>query len=336
MYKNLGGCMKEILVVGGAGYIGSHMCKLLHAAGCRPVVLDSLATGHRSAVRWGPLVQGNMADRDLLQSIFSVYDIAAVMHFAAFCYVGESVTDPGKYYWNNVAAPLVLLDAMKTAGIDCFIFSSSCAVYGEPQQIPITEEHPQNPISPYGRTKKMLEEILRDQHRAWGLRSTCLRYFNAAGADGDGEIGEDHRPETHLIPLVLQTALGQREKMEIYGDDFGTPDGTCIRDYIHIQDLARAHLLALEKMRAGWEGGAYNLGNGEGYSVRQVMEAARQVTGKKIPATVVKRRSGDPAVLVGSSRKAETDLGWKPQIPDLEEILRTAWNWHRDHPGGYG
>ena len=328
--------MTKVLTVGGAGYIGSHMCKYLAKRGYTPVVLDNLIYGHREAVKWGPFVEGSMADPNLLKKIFSEHDIAAVMHFAAFCYVGESVTEPAKYYQNNVAATLNLLQAMVEGKVNNFIFSSSCATYGEPIEIPMTEAHPRNPINPYGRTKLIVEQMLEDFNKAYALESTSLRYFNAAGADPDGELGEDHRPETHLIPLVLQTALGQRETINIFGDDYPTKDGTCIRDYIHIEDLAQAHLLALEKLLKGEHGDQYNLGNGDGHSVKQVIEVAREVSGTDIPAKVTDRRPGDPAVLISSSDKAFKQLGWKPQYPDLRTIIETAWQWHKNHPHGYG
>ena len=327
--------MKNVLVVGGAGYIGSHMCKCLANNGYNPIVLDNLVYGHRQAVKWGPFIEGSNGDSKLIRHVFSEYQIVAVMHFAAFCYVGESVTDPGKYYRNNVANTLNLLEVMVEKNINNFIFSSSCATYGGPDEIPITEQHPQNPINPYGRTKLMVEQILDDFKDAYGLESVCLRYFNAAGADPDGELGEDHEPETHLIPLVLQTALGQRAEMNIFGDDYPTRDGTCIRDYIHINDLAQAHFLALERILSGLPGGKYNLGNGSGCSVREVIEIARNVTGKSIPSKIVERRPGDPAELIGSSEKAIKELGWKPQFPNLDAIIETAWKWHRSHPEGY-
>ena len=327
--------MKNILVVGGAGYIGSHMAKYLSKKGYMPVVLDNLVLGHRRAVKYGPFFEGSMNDSSLLEKIFSEYPISAVMHFAAFCYVGESVEEPARYYQNNVANTLTLLEVMVEKKIGNFIFSSSCASYGEPVEIPMTEDHPQKPISPYGRTKLMVEQILDDFKEAYRLESVCLRYFNAAGADPGGELGEDHNPETHLIPLILKTALGQRPRVDIFGDDYPTPDGTCIRDYIHIEDLAQAHLLALERLLAGLPGGQYNLGNAEGYSVKQVIEIARRVTGKEIPTRVVERRSGDPAVLISSSQKAIKDLGWRPQFPDLETIVETAWTWHKNNPNGY-
>ena len=325
----------SILVVGGAGYIGSHMCKWLARNGYQPIVLDNLVCGHREAVKWGPFLEGSMDDKDLLNKIFKKYEIQAVMHFAAFCYVGESVDDPGKYYRNNVAATIDLIESMVENDILKFIFSSTCAVYGEPIEIPIKESHPQSPINPYGRSKLMVEQILDDFDNAYGLKSVSLRYFNAAGADPDGELGEDHRLETHLIPLVLQTALGKRDVINIFGDDYPTNDGTCIRDYIHICDLAQAHLLALELLLNGHQGGYYNLGNGDGYSVKQVIEVARKITGRPIPSKIIEKRPGDPAVLVGSSEKAANELGWKPQYPELHTIIETAWKWHKKHPDGY-
>ncbi len=325
----------RILVVGGAGYIGSHMCKYLVGNGYTPVVLDNLVYGHREAVRWGPFIEGSMENKVLLDKIFQEYEIAAVMHFAAFAYVGESATNPGKYYSNNVAATISLLEAMRDWHVSNFIFSSTCSTYGEPMEIPITEEHTQSPVNPYGRSKLMVEQILDDYQGAYGINSISLRYFNAAGADPDGEIGEDHDPETHLIPLVLQTALGKREKVSIFGDDYPTKDGTCVRDYIHINDLAQAHLLALEKLLNGTSGGKYNLGNGDGYSVKQVIDVARKVTGKNIPSEIAGRRLGDPAILIGSSEKAIRELGWKPQFGNIEEIIATAWEWHRSHPNGF-
>jgi UDP-glucose-4-epimerase GalE len=257
------------------------------------------------------------------------------MHFAASCYVNESVQNPGKYYRNNVAATIHLLQAMAADNISNLIFSSSCATYGEPQEIPITETHPQQPINPYGRTKLMIEQMLADMNAAHGLTYISLRYFNAAGADPGGEIGEDHQPETHLIPLVLQTALGQRDAVDVFGHDYPTVDGTCVRDYLHVNDIAQAHLLALEKLLDGHRGGAYNLGNGSGYSVKQVIETARLVTGREIPMKMGPRRAGDPGTLIASSQKARDELGWKPGFPDLEDIIRTAWQWHQSHPQGF-
>ncbi len=328
--------MKNILIVGGAGYIGSHMCKHLSRRGYEPIVLDNLVCGHRLAVKWGSFFKGSISDSNLVRSIFSDNPIAAVMHFAAFCYVGESVTEPAKYYENNVANTLSLLKIMVEQGIRNFIFSSSCSIYGEPVEMPIREDHPMAPISPYGRSKLMVEWILEDFRRAYGLESVSLRYFNAAGADLDGELGEDHDPETHLIPLVLQTALGRKSHIEIFGNDYPTKDGTCVRDYIHVEDLAEAHLLALERLLGGLPGGQYNLGNGEGYSVKEVIDTARRVTDKTIAAKVTQRRSGDPAVLISDSKRAMEELGWKPRLPALEPIIESAWHWHRRHPHGYG
>ncbi len=325
----------NILIVGGAGYIGSHMCKYLAKNGFTPVVFDNLIYGHRDAVQWGPLIEGTVADTPLLEKVLKEHRIEGVMHFAAFAYVGESVTDPAKYYRNNVTAPIALLDAMRRCGVERFIFSSSCATYGDPVHLPMTEEHPRQPINPYGRTKLMVEQILEDYGNAYGIRSVSLRYFNAAGADPEGELGEDHRPETHLIPLVLQTALGQRESISIFGDDYDTDDGTCVRDYIHVEDLAQAHLLALERLFKGEDGGVYNLGNGDGYSVKEVIETARRVTGKPVPVQIAPRRAGDPPILVGSSRKAREELGWQPRFAGLDTMIRTAWDWHRRHPDGY-
>ena len=327
---------RHILVVGGAGYIGSHMCKQLAQSGYTPVVLDNLSRGHRAAVQWGPLVTGEADDPKTLDRVFTSYPIEAVMHFAAFAYVGESVEHPDRYYRNNMAAALGLLEAMVRHKVMRFIFSSTCAIYGEPEAVPIPESHPQAPINPYGWTKKVVEQMLADFRTAYGLESVSLRYFNAAGADPDGEIGEDHDPETHLIPLVLQTALGQRQDIAIFGDDYPTPDGTCIRDYVHVNDLAAAHLTALERLLADQPGGQYNLGNGTGYSVREVIDTARSVTGREIPTRIVPRRPGDPARLIGAADKARRDLGWQPAYPDLTAIIETAWRWHSTHPSGYG
>lgn len=327
--------MKNILVIGGAGYIGSYMCKYLSKNGYNPIVLDNLVCGHRQAVRWGPFIEGSIEDSKLLRNIFSKYQIAAVMHFAAFCYVGESVAEPAKYYRNNVLNTVNLVEVMLESHVPNLIFSSSCAIYGEPVEIPITERHSQKPINPYGRTKLMVEQILKDLNSAYGIKYVSLRYFNAAGAEPDGELGEDHNPETHLIPLVLQTALGQRETINILGDDYPTIDGTCIRDYIHIDDLAQAHLLALESLLNGFSMREYNLGNGTGYSVKKVIEVARNITGKTIPSKIVDRRPGDPAVLISSSQKALKELGCKPNFSDLKTIIETAWTWHKSHPDGY-
>lgn len=328
--------MKKILVVGGAGYIGSYMCKVLSRNHYFPVVLDNLVTGHRQAAKWGDFFEGSMEDASLLEHLFSTYEISAVMHFAAFAYVGESVTAPAKYYRNNVANTLTLLEAMVNHGVRRFIFSSTCSTYGTPEQMPITEATPQKPINPYGRSKVMVEQILEDFGRAYGVQSVSLRYFNAAGDDPEAEVGEDHHPETHLIPLVLATALGQREYIEVFGDDYQTRDGSCIRDYIHIADLAQAHLLALERLENGEPGDVYNLGNGQGYSVLEVIEKAREITQKAIRVKMGPRRPGDPAHLVGSADKAVAELGWRQSYPDLDSIIETAWNWHRNNPNGYG
>jgi UDP-glucose-4-epimerase GalE len=319
---------ESVLIAGGAGYIGSHAAKLLHQRGYHPVVLDNLVYGHRWAARWGTFVEADLNDRETVREVLLAHRIRAVMHFAAYTYVGESVRDPAKYYRNNVANTLTLLETMAEVESEHFIFSSTCATYGEPLEIPITEDHPQSPINPYGRTKLVVEGMLRDFETAYGIRHTNLRYFNAAGADPDGEIGEDHDPETHLIPLVLEVALGQRPHIAVFGTDYPTPDGTCIRDYIHVTDLANAHVLALEHLLSGGESRSYNLGNGAGHSVRQVIDEARRITGSPIPVVEARRRWGDPAQLVGSAEKLRRDLGWKPEYADLDQILETAWRWH--------
>ncbi|MBD2101757.1 UDP-glucose 4-epimerase GalE [Leptolyngbya sp. FACHB-261] len=326
----------SILVTGGAGYIGSHAVLALQNAGYEVVILDNLVYGHRDLVETVlkvELVQGDTGDRALLDQLFQSRNFAAVMHFAAYTFVGESVTQPSKYYRNNVVGTLTLLEAMVQAGIKNFVFSSTCAIYGEPEQIPIPEDHPQNPISPYGRSKLMVEQILSDFDRAYGLRSVRFRYFNAAGADPQGRLGEDHEPETHLIPLVLMTALGQRESIAVFGDDYATRDGTCVRDYIHVTDLAQAHVQGLEYLLKGGSTEVFNLGNGLGFSVQEVIAVARAVTGAPIPATLAERRPGDPPMLVGSSGKAQRLLGWQPEYADLETILAHAWQWHQTRHG---
>ncbi len=327
--------MSVILVLGGAGYIGSHACKALAAAGHTPVVYDNLVFGHRWAVRWGPLEEGDLADRARLDEVFRRWKPDAVMHFAAFAFVGESVIDPGKYYRNNVAATLALLETMRDHGVNQLVFSSTCATYGVPDHSPIDEEHPQRPINPYGASKLMVERMLADFGAAHGLRSTTLRYFNAAGADAAGEIGEDHDPETHLIPLVLETALGLRPELVIYGEDYPTADGTCIRDYVHVDDLAQAHLLALDALATASPGvTCYNLGNGQGFSVKEVIASAERVTGRSVKVQVGPRRAGDPPSLVGSAEKIRRELGWTPRHADIDGIVGTAWRWlnrhHRD------
>ncbi len=323
--------MQTTLVVGGAGYIGSHMVKFLARAGHRVVVLDNLSTGHADAVRYGELVVGDMADTGLLDRLFQSHRFDAVMHFAAFSLVGESVSDPGKYYRNNVANTLNLLDAMVRHHVRHFVFSSTAATFGEPQADRIDESHPQNPINPYGRSKLMVEHILADYDRAYGLKSVCLRYFNAAGADPEGELGERHNPETHLIPLVLQAASGRRSHIHVFGTDYDTPDGSCLRDYIHVQDLCSAHLLALEWLQEQQQSQQFNLGNGDGYSVLEVITVAREVTGQEIPVLVGDRRAGDPARLIADARRAQNQLGWKPDYPDLPQMITDAWRWERSN-----
>lgn len=326
----------KILVTGGAGYIGSHAVLALKRAGYPVTVLDNLVYGHRDIVEnvlQVELIEGDTNDRPLLDSLFASHDFAAVMHFSAYAYVGESVTDPAKYYRNNVTGTLTLLEAMLAASVKKFVFSSTCATYGVPDKIPLTEDHPQNPINPYGETKLMVEKILRDFDSAYGLKSVSFRYFNAAGADPSGDLGEDHNPETHLIPLVLQTALGKREFISIYGTDYPTRDGTCIRDYIHVNDLASAHILGLEYLLNGGESDAFNLGNGSGFSVKEVIETAERVVGEEINKKVGDRRPGDPPALVGSSEKARTTLGWNPEYPEIKDIISHAWQWHQKRHG---
>ncbi|MEA5572177.1 UDP-glucose 4-epimerase GalE [Calothrix sp. UHCC 0171] len=321
-----------ILVTGGAGYIGSHTVLALQKAGYEVVILDNLVYGHRDLVEQVlqvELVVGDTNDRALLDQLFTSRQFAAVMHFSAYAYVGESVSDPAKYYRNNVIGTLTLLEAMEAASIKNFVFSSTCATYGVPTQVPIPEDHPQNPINPYGATKLMVERILSDFDVAYGLKSVRFRYFNAAGADPNGNLGEDHNPETHLIPLVLQTALGKRESVAVFGTDYPTPDGTCIRDYIHVSDLADAHVLGLEYLLKGGDSAVFNLGNGNGFSVREVIDTAKKVTGKEIKVIEGDRRLGDPPALIGSGDKARQILGWEPQYPDLENILTHAWSWHQ-------
>lgn len=319
---------KTVLVTGGAGYIGSHSCKALAQSGYTPVAYDNLVYGHSWAVRWGPIEEGDIADRARLDEVIARYRPVAIIHFAAYAYVGESVQDPGKYYSNNVAGSLKLLEAARDYGIDKFIFSSTCATYGVPRTVPIREDHPQRPINPYGASKLMIEQILRDFDYAHGLRSVSLRYFNAAGADPDGEIGEAHNPETHLIPLVLDAAAGTRPAIQVFGNDYDTPDGTCIRDYIHVSDLAIAHVLALRTLEGGAGTTAYNLGNGQGFSVREVIAATEAVTGLSVPVKIGPRRPGDPARLVGDAARAKAELGWQPRFVELNPILETAWRWH--------
>ena len=324
---------KSVLVTGGAGYIGSHACKALARAGYRPVVFDNISRGHREAVRWGPLVEGDIADRSRLAAALDEHQISAVMHFAAYAYVRESVSDPAKYYRNNLGGTLSLLEAMREAAVDKLVFSSTCATYGTPDGIPIRETAPQLPVNPYGETKLAIERALHWYGRAYGLRSVSLRYFNAAGADPDGEIGELHAPETHLVPLVLQTALGERSHIEVYGTDYPTSDGTAIRDYIHVQDLAEGHLRALEYLLTGGETAAVNLGTGTGHSVREVVRVAEAISGRGISCRDAPRRAGDPPVLVADPSLAAELLGWRAVVSDLETIVRTALEWHARKAG---
>ena len=325
----------HILVTGGAGYIGSHAVRVLSRAGHDVWVYDNLSQGHRSAVPAGRLIEGELADRQRLIATLSERRIEAVMHFAAFALVGESVSDPAKYYQNNVVASLSLLEAMRSAGVGKIVFSSTTATYGEAKRIPITEDEPQHPINPYGFAKLVIERALADYARAYGLAYAALRYFNAAGASPEGDLGEDHTPESHLIPIVLQVALGQRERITVFGDDYPTPDGTCIRDYIHVDDLANAHLKALERLEAG-RGLQLNLGTGRGQSVRQVIESCRRISGRPIAVEIGPRRPGDPPELVADSSRAQAALGWRPQYVELDAIVETAWRWHSTHPNGYG
>lgn len=319
----------RVLVVGGAGYIGSHMVKMLLAEGHHPITLDDLSSGYRDAVLGGDFVQGDVADTVLLDQVFSQYQPDAVMHFASFIQVGESVRHPDKYYQNNVCSTLNLLNTMGRHGIKYFIFSSTAAVFGEPTYVPIDEAHGRNPVNPYGRSKWMIEEILADYDVAYGLKSVCLRYFNAAGADPEGLLGERHDPETHLIPLILQALSGRRDGISVFGRDYDTPDGTCIRDYIHIVDLCAAHLLALSSLMQHNQSKRYNLGNGAGFSVQQIIDTAERVTGLKVKVTNGPRRAGDPARLVADATLAKTELGWQPQYQAVETIVSHAWQWEQ-------
>jgi UDP-glucose 4-epimerase len=321
--------MKKILITGGAGYIGSHAVRELHRCGYSTIVLDNLSRGHRELVKSGEFIQGDLTDAELLHKIFLRNSIDAVMHFAAYAYVGESVEHPAKYYRNNVCNTLQLLEHMVKAGVDKMVFSSTCATYGVAQQDIITEEHPQRPVNPYGHSKLMVEQVLRDFGLVYGLRWVVFRYFNAAGADPGGAIGEWHEPETHLLPLVLDTAAGRRDFVEIYGTDYPTLDGTCIRDFIHVTDIARAHVLGLRYLQAGNASDVLNLGNGQGFSVLQVIEAVETITGTKVRIVASPRRPGDPARLVGSSEKARSVLGWQPSFEKLSQIVETAWTWHQ-------
>ncbi len=320
----------NILVAGGAGYIGSHMLKHLAGDGHHVVTYDNLSKGYRDAVKYGELFEADLGDPLALDEVFNQHRFDAVMYFAAFIEVGESVLHPDKYYHNNVSNTQALLDAMVAHKVRHFIFSSTAAIFGEPEYTPIDEAHPKAPINPYGRSKFMVELMLSDYDRAYGLKSTCLRYFNAAGADPDGELGERHNPETHLIPLILQAASGRREDIKVFGRDYSTDDGTCVRDYIHINDLCSAHALALSRMQQTSTSAAYNLGNGKGFSVQQVIDVTRAVTGVDFKVTDAERRAGDPAVLVADASLAKHELGWKPQHDSLETIIKTAWQWETD------
>lgn len=325
-----------ILVTGGAGYIGSHTVAELLERGEEVVVIDNLLTGHRESLLGGKLYEGDLRDKELLDRLFAENKIDAVIHFAASSLVGESMKDPVKYFDNNVYGTLCLLEAMQKAGVDKIVFSSTAATYGEPEKVPIEEADRTEPANVYGETKLTMERMMAWFDKVLGMRYVALRYFNAAGAHESGKIGEDHRPESHLIPLVLQTALKQRESIAVFGEDYPTEDGTCIRDYIHVSDLADAHVRAVHYLRSGSASGVFNLGNGTGFSVKQVIETAKEVTGREIPVTIQERRAGDPAVLVASSDRARSVLGWNPSRTDLKDIIQSAWNWHVNHPDGYG
>ena len=324
---------RAVLVAGGAGFVGAHTCKSLAQAGFLPVVLDNLSTGHQEFIRWGPLVQADLRDTAVIADTIRRHACVAVLHFAAFAYVGESVSEPAKYYDNNVAGTLSLLAGMRTAGCNALVFSSTCAVYGQPSQVPIVEDTPPAPINPYGASKLMVECILSDFRPAYGLRSIALRYFNACGADPDNEIGELRDPETHLIPRAMMALQGHIDDFAVFGTDFDTSDGTAIRDYVHVADLADAHVAALEQLLGGSPGGVFNLGTGRGYSVQEVLQAIEQEAGERLPGVAGPRRSGDPAVLIADPARARRNLGFDPKRSDLPTIVRTAWAWHRRaHP----
>ena len=323
-----------VLVTGGAGYVGAHSCKALAAAGYQPVVYDNLVHGHEAAVRWGPFERGDTADRARLDEVFERYRPVAVMHFAAFTSVGESVADPGRYYRNNVGGTLALIEAMVAHDVRRFVFSSTAAVYGLPGRVPVTEGAPAAPINPYGHSKHMVEQILADFEAAHGITSAMMRYFNAAGASPEGEIGEDHDPETHLIPLALDAVAGRGPELTVFGTDYPTPDGTCIRDYIHVGDLADAHVRALDYLGGGGATRAFNLGTGTGVSVREILDAIARVTGKDVPHRVGPRRPGDPPVLVADPSRAMAELGWQPRLSDIDTVIATAWAWHRAAQAG--
>jgi len=325
---------RAVLVTGGAGYIGSHAAKALARAGYQVIVFDNLVAGHRAAVKWGPLVQGDITDTKTIAGTIRQYDIFAVMHFAAYLDVGESVREPAKYYRNNVGGALAVLEAMVATGVKHLVFSSTCATYGEPIETPLTEAHPQQPINSYGETKLAVERALPHFEHAYGIHSVALRYFNASGADPDGELGEHHDPEIHLIPRTIEAANGGRP-LQVFGDDYPTPDGTCLRDYVHVSDLADAHVKALQATVETGRSGAYNLGTGHPHSVRDIITAVERVTGRTVPWTLAPRRPGDPAILYASPQKAHAELHWSPQFVGAEPIVGTAWEWHRKHPHGY-
>lgn len=324
-----------VMVTGGAGYIGSHTVKLLCKQGRDVIVYDNLSTGHAQAVQDCPLVVGDIFDKEKLYATFEKYGIDSVIHFAAFSIVGQSMSSPGMYYDNNIGGTLSLLEAMRESKVSKIVFSSTAATFGEPVYTPIDENHPQVPTNVYGRTKLFMEAMLRDFDMAYGIKSIALRYFNACGAYEDASVGEDHNPETHLIPIILQVLNGTREKVTVFGNDYATSDGTCIRDYIHVTDLAQAHILALDHLLAGSESEAYNLGNGNGFSVMEIIRAVEETTGRKVPYEIGPRRAGDPAVLIAASEKAKKNLGWKPQYDSISKIIQDAWAWHSTHKQGF-
>lgn len=327
---------ETILVTGGAGYIGSHTVRLLHSEGYQVVVLDNLVYGHRDAIvdEGVEFIEGTVGDREFVQALFEKHQFTGVIHFAAYAYVGESVTDPLKYYSNNVAEPVVLLEVMREFGVKAFVFSSTCATYGNPVKLPLAEDHPQNPVSPYGRSKLMVEWVLKDCDTAWDLKFAALRYFNASGSAFDGSIGEDHDPETHLIPLVLMAIKGEREKITVFGTDYDTPDGTCIRDYIHVDDLASAHLAALRKLMTGGDSICCNLGTGVGFSVKEIIDVAEEVTGQKVPVEYGERRAGDATHLMADPRGAKEMLGWEANYKTPKPMVESAWKWLSGKRGG--
>lgn len=324
-----------ILVIGGAGYIGSHMLALLRDRGEPHLVFDNLETGHRQALQGSRLFEGDLRHREDILRALKENSVDTVMHFGAYIMVGESVAQPSEYYWNNFVGVLNLLDAMRECAVLRLVFSSTAAIFGEPQYVPIDEEHPKNPTSPYGDTKLAVERLLASFDRAYGIQSVCLRYFNAAGSDPAGVLGEDHDPETHLIPATILAALGKTPGLKVFGTDYDTPDGTCVRDYVHVCDLAQAHLLAIRHLREGGESRQYNLGNGKGFSVREVIDTVERVVGRPIPRETAGRREGDPAVLIASSDRIKADWGWSPEYPDLATIVEHAWRWRQSHPDGY-